>query len=136
MLSSCQCLTGRTDNSSAMVFAEGGPYVEALNKTLRLISSIYGLARDEGIVAVRFFNSRRGKRNVTERNIKHVLEGRDFDGTARIGTELKKKIIDRFVSSEPGKMKKPLLVLTITNGTVRAQKYYCFLSFLRAKVMA
>lgn len=118
-----------------MAYAEGGPYLETLNDTLGLISSIYGLARDEGIVAVRFFNSRRGKKNVTGGNIKHVLEGHDFEGTARIGTELKKKIIDRFVSSEPEEMKKPFLVVVITNGIVRARKYCCFLSFLQTSVV-
>lgn len=117
-----------------MAYAEGGPYLGTLNETLKFVSSVYGLARDEGVVAVRFFNSRKGKRDV-RRTIQNILERHDCEGTARIGTELKKKIIDKFVSSERGKMKKPLLVVTITNGTVRAQKYCCFLSFLRTKVM-
>lgn len=110
-----------------MTSTEGIPHVETLQKTLELISLIYGLARDNGIVAVRFFNSRRGKKNVTERNVGTVLKGVNFEGMARVGTELKKKIIDRFVSNEPGRMKKPLLVVTITNGIVSAQKQYGFI---------
>lgn len=116
-----------------MVYTKGGPYVEAAQRTLNLISPIYGLARDKGIVAVRFFNSRRGKRNVTGRTVRTVLKGHDFEGTARIGTELKRRIIDRFVSSEPGKMEKPLLVVTITNGKVGTRKHRSFL-FLSAGV--
>lgn len=111
----------------ASIDLEGRSHVETLQKTLEFISSIYGLARDNGIVAVRFFNSRRGKKNVTERNVGTVLKGVNFEGMARVGTELKKKIIDRFMSDEPGVIKKPLLVVTIMNGKVGARKEHGFL---------
>lgn len=111
------------DDSDAMIYSKDGPHVTTVQKTLGFISSIYGLARDKGIITIRFFNSRTGKRNVTDRTVKTVIKNHDFGGTARIGTELKKKIIDKFVSTEPRKMKKPLLVVTITNGMVGAWKY-------------
>lgn len=106
-----------------MIYSKDGSHINTVQQTLELISSIYGLARDKGTITVRFFNSRTGKRNVTERNVGTVLSKLDFGGTARIGTELKKKIIDKFVSTEPRKMKKPLLVVTITAGIVSAWKY-------------
>lgn len=127
MLPLCLYLTARTDDSDAMIYTNGGSHVKTVQKILELISSIYGLARNAGIVSVRFFNSRMGKRNVTAKKVRTVIKGHDFGGTARIGTELKKKIIDRFVPNEPGRMKKPLLVVIITNGIVSAQKQYGFI---------
>lgn len=106
-----------------MIYSKDGSHVNTVQQTLELISSIYGLTRDKGIITVRFFNSRTGKRNVTDRTVRAVIKNHGFGGTARIGTELKKKIIDKFVSTEPRKMKKPLLVVTITAGIVSAWEY-------------
>lgn len=81
---------------------EGKPSVEILLEILKFISLIYGFARDKGIVAIRFFNSRTGN-GTSQREMSERFSAKlDFRGTARIhvGTELKKKIIDEFVSTE------------------------------------
>ena len=94
---------------------EKGNRIKALRSTLSLIAEVYTLARSGGIPAidflndsVEFFDAR--KDDVEKRIDKHI-----FWGPTRIGTELKRKVLTPFVNKE---MKKPLLVITITDGMV------------------
>lgn len=117
-----------TDDSDSMVYAQNGERIKTLQEILNNIADIYGLAKDTGISTVRFLNAAKGKKNVTAKTVKTVIKGHDYGGVTRIGTELRKKILDRFVLGK--EMKKPLLVLVITDGAVRSQKYCSFLFFL------
>lgn len=114
----------RTDDSDSMVYDQKGARIETLQKILNSITSIYNLAREQGIMTVRFLNAAKGKRNVTTKTVKTVIKGHDYGGITRIGTELKKKILDKFVLGM--EMKKPLLIMVITDGGVRSQKIILF----------
>lgn len=100
-----------------MVYDQKGARIKTLQKILNAIAEIYNLARDRGILTVRFLNATKGKKNVTVQTVKTVIKGHDYGGVTRIGTELKKKILDKFVLGI--EMKKPLLVMVITDGEVR-----------------
>jgi hypothetical protein len=104
------------DDSDSMKYEENGERIKTLQKTLDNIANVYGLARDQGIITVRFLNAPQGKKNVTVKTVKSVLKNHNYGGVTRIGTELKKKILDRFVNKD---MAKPLLIMIITDGAVR-----------------
>lgn len=104
------------DDSDSMKYEENGERIKTVQKTLDNIANVYGLARDQGIITVRFLNAPQGKKNVTVKTVKSVLKNHNYGGVTRIGTELKKKILDRFVTND---MAKPLLIMIITDGAVR-----------------
>lgn len=109
-------LTIRIDDSSSMLFEEKGQRIETVQRTINEIATIYDLARPEGIRSIRFFNARQGKKNVNRKTCNTSLRGHDFSGLTRAGTVLQKSILDKFVFGE--QMKKPLLVMTVTDGVV------------------
>lgn len=102
-----------------MEYNEGGGRKKTLKQTLQQIANVYGLARIEGIQSVRFLNTPRGRKNVTSTAVGPTLDNHNYGGVTRIGNELKKKILDKFISAEMGR---PLLVIVITDGSVRSQK--------------
>ncbi|KAA8894981.1 hypothetical protein FN846DRAFT_998187 [Sphaerosporella brunnea] len=111
------------DDSDTMVLAEEGQRKVTLHKVLMEVSDIYSLARDEGIVSVRFFNTKKGRKNVTPAKVDDVLNKVAYTGLTKIGTELKQKILDPFLYKEAaaGKLKKPLLIMIITDGDVEGE---------------
>ena len=80
------------------------------------ITETYSMANESGILAMRFMNSKRGKKNWTGKS-KEYLDHHQYGGVTRIGTELKKKLLDKFVIGNRNQ-NKPLLVLIVTNGAV------------------
>jgi hypothetical protein len=104
---------------------ENGKRIEALKKTLKLVANVFMLARpkkgqgtDQGINAVRFLNFAKGWTNVVPKATDKIIDDHTFRHWSRIGTELKAKVLDKHVfGNKP--MKKPLLVITITDGDVK-----------------
>jgi len=99
-----------------MTYEEGGVKQKTLVQLIDLITETYSMANESGILAMRFLNHRQGKRNWTGKSqeyLDHHING----GLARIGTELKKKILDRFVIGKSNQSK-PLLVIIATDGIV------------------
>lgn len=100
-----------------MSFEEGGTRIKTLKKVLNIINSIYKHAAepDTGIRAIRFINN-----NDDEDNFRgdpsEIIDNHYFGGTTKIGTELHKKILKPLVLGKP--MKKPLLIMVITDGAV------------------
>ena len=86
-----------------------------LRSTLLLIAEVYTLARSDGILAINFLNDETGERNVRKEIVAKIIKKHNFSGWTRIGTELKQKVLNDFVKAD---MKKPLLVITITDGGV------------------
>ena len=100
-----------------MGIGENGARVETLAKTLRAISKVYSLARIEGINAIRFLNTRDIYQNVTPEMITTpLMENIVFEGLTSIGTKLRDKVLVKYVTPD---MKKPLIVIVITNAEVR-----------------
>lgn len=101
-----------------MKYDQGGKRIKILQRLLNAIASVYSLAREKGILTARFLNASQGKKNITARAVKTVVNGHEYGGVTRVGTELKKKILDEFVLGV--EMKKPLLVIVIADQPVRS----------------
>ncbi|KAF8245514.1 hypothetical protein K440DRAFT_646215 [Wilcoxina mikolae CBS 423.85] len=106
-------------DSLSMVSQEKGKRKEALETILQNIAKVYQLARKEGICTVRFINYLHRKRNITSGKVKNMLHKHPFGGLTRIGTALKRKVLDEWVKVD---MKKPVLVITITDGDIDGEK--------------
>ena len=109
-------LNGWTDDSDSMIYEEKGARKDTLVRFIDHITKIYSLANKSGILAMRFMNHGGGKTNWTGSSQKY-LDNHDYGGLTRIGTELKKKILDKFAIGNPNQSK-PLLVLIVTDGAV------------------
>jgi len=99
-----------------MIHYENGARKESLIQFVDHITEICSLASDSGILAMRFMNSSRGKKNWTGKS-QEYLDHHSYSGLTRIGTELKEKILDRFAIGNSNQSK-PLLVLIVTDSGV------------------
>lgn len=105
-----------------MRFEDGGARIKTLINFVAAIAHIYSLAcggTNGKIRRIRFLNSRKGGDDVDKAHAKELLSKHPYAGMTRIGTELKKKILADLVTKD---MKKPLLVMIITDGEVLPQK--------------
>ena len=99
-----------------MIIEEGGARKKTLIQFIDHITQIYSMANKTGILALRFLNDSGGKKNWTGKSQKY-LDRHNYNGLTRIGTELKKKILD-FYATRNANQSKPLLVLIVTDGAV------------------
>lgn len=104
-----------TDDNESMVYAEKGIRIKQLQIVLNNFARVYNLARDKGIVRIRFLKAIMGRNNITVKKVRDCLRNHDYGGLRRVGTELKSKILDMFVLKD---MKKPLLVIVTIDGEV------------------
>ena len=105
----CLSLDGLIDDSDSMSKRK-----KTLIQFIDHITTIYSMANEKGILAMRFINGPKGRRNWTGESGRY-LSDHSYSGLTRIGTELKKKILDNYAKP---KQSKPLLVLIVTDGTV------------------
>ncbi|KAG0641319.1 hypothetical protein HOY80DRAFT_902534 [Tuber brumale] len=108
------------DDSDSMIYEEGGKRKKTLVQYVDNITEIYSMAKGSGILAMRFMNGPKGKRNWTGKS-QEYLDQHKYGGVTRIGTELKEKILDIFATRNE-KQTRPLLVLIVTDGTVEGEK--------------
>jgi len=99
-----------------MVYKDNGARKKTLIKFVDHITEIYSMANESGIFAVRFMNSGGGKKNWKGKS-QDYLDHHNYGGVSWIATELKRKILDKFVIGNSGQ-NKPLLVLIVTDGAV------------------
>lgn len=94
---------------------------QTLRRVLKEIVEIYSLARTDGIVSVRFFNTRYGRENIHPES-GDILSDICYPGLSMIGTQLRKKILEPFVYNKKVDPKdnasKPLLVVVIMHRDV------------------
>jgi len=109
-----------------MIHEEGGSRKKTLIQFIDHITEIYSIANESGILALTFTNHRGGKRNWTGRS-QEYLDHHNYGGMARIGTELKRRILDKFVIGN-STQRKPLLVLIVTAGVVCLSQRFLKLS--------
>ena len=95
---------------------EEGARVKTLASTLGATSTVYSFAEPKGITAVRFLNTANKYFNVTPGKINALMKKIVFEGLTNIGTKLRDKVLVNHVKSD---MKKPLLVIVITDAEVR-----------------
>ncbi|KAG0131823.1 hypothetical protein HOY82DRAFT_559214 [Tuber indicum] len=110
------------DDSESMSSEENGQRVEILKDVLKTINNIYQHASEPGvgIRAIRFMNNYDDQDNFLG-NPYELVRGHYFGGATRIGTELHKRILKPLVLGETP-MKKPLLVMVITDGAVEGER--------------
>lgn len=99
-----------------------------LLEVLIAVASVYGLARDQGIVTVRFFNAPRGRKDVTRGKVEKLHGNIQYNGVSMIGTQLQEKILTKLVQAPKAIMAKPLLTIIMTDGNV-GYYYYPGLNF-------
>lgn len=126
-----------------MKFDEAGKRLETLEKVVKAVIKMYTSVRCEdtvttdnqsgtsnGVLAIRFINSNSKFNNVVPGDFdKLKLLSRNFSGSTKIGTALKKKIVAQFVP-EDGELKNPLLIMFITDGAVSGSRPMAGLSGL------
>ena len=109
-------MDGWIDDSDSMISEEDGQRKKTLAGFIDHVTEIYSMANRSGILAMRFMNHRGGKKNWTGKS-QEYLDHHSYGGAKKIGTALKKKILDIFAIGNPNQ-RKPLLVLIVTDGTV------------------
>ncbi|KAF1933331.1 uncharacterized protein M421DRAFT_194373 [Didymella exigua CBS 183.55] len=116
------------DDSGSMQFEEEGSRIKDLRLILERVSFAATLFDADGI-SIRFMNTDlSGMRDqqgrplqdgvATEAQIETVMSGVQFKGLTPMGTSLRKKVIDEIVlqKAQQGQLKKPVLVIAITDG--------------------
>lgn len=104
-----------------MQFEEKGERIKDLQLILQRVAFAGTLFDDDG-VEVRFMNSDPPAQMTsgikTEQQVEGLLQGHRFSGLTPMGTKLKQKVIDDIVmrSLRSGRMRKPYLIITITDG--------------------
>ena len=112
----CLCFDEWIADSSSVIYEQNGARKKALIQFIDHITEICSMANESGILALRFMNHKGGKKNWTGKS-QEYLDHHSYGGTTRIGTELKKKILDKFTTGNSNQTK-PLLVLVVTDGGV------------------
>jgi len=104
-----------------MQFEEKGERIKDLQLILQRVAFAATLFDDDG-VDVRFMNSDPPAQQTTglrsEQQVDQLLNGHRFSGLTPMGTNLRKKVIDDIFlrGLRSGQMRKPLLVIVVTDG--------------------
>lgn len=91
-------------------------YIETLNKTLYMITSVTDIISPDGISSARFINHRQGMKAFTTARVNDYVGRPAYEGISRLGTELHRRVIDPFVLKTP--MVQPYLIIVMTDGEV------------------
>ena len=101
-----------------MQFDEGGERIKDLKLILARVAYAASLFDDDG-VSIRFMNSSRQDDNVrSEPQIEAIVDSVGFKGLTPMGTSLQNKVLAPMVikPAKEGALRKPVLVITITDG--------------------
>ena len=109
------------DDSGSMAFEEDGERIKDLKLILQRVAFAATLFDDDGI-DLRFMNEDLPPNQVSgirsEQQVDAILAGHRFKGITPLGKQLKNKVIDSMLLPKlhSGQMRKPLLIITITDG--------------------
>ncbi|KAK9389039.1 hypothetical protein V1515DRAFT_531200 [Lipomyces mesembrius] len=106
------------DDSGSMAFEENGDRIEDLKLILSRVASAAALFDNDGI-EVRFMNNTiQGNGINSEAAAANLISQIKFAGLTPLGTSLKSKVLDPLAigPARSGHMKKPVMVITITDG--------------------
>ena len=101
-----------------MQFDEGGERIKDLKLILTRVAYAASLFDDDG-VSIRFMNSSRQDDNIkSEPEIEGIVNSVSFKGLTPMGTSLQSKVLAPMVlkPAREGNLRKPVLVITITDG--------------------
>ncbi|EZF34956.1 hypothetical protein H101_01494, partial [Trichophyton interdigitale H6] len=106
------------DDSGSMQFEENGERIKDLKLILSRVTYATSLFDDDGI-QVRFMNSNEQGNNIhNEGQVEALMQRMQFKGLTPMGTSLKNKVLEPLVltPARAGQLKKPVLIITITDG--------------------
>ncbi|KAF4553852.1 Hypothetical protein D9617_6g095850 [Elsinoe fawcettii] len=109
------------DDSGSMQFEEKGERIKDLQLILERVAFAATLFDDDGI-EIRFMNqdppSNMTSGVKTQEQVSALMNGHRFSGLTPMGTNLRKKVVDDIFlrNLRSGRMRKPLLVIVITDG--------------------
>ncbi|EXJ84102.1 hypothetical protein A1O3_04769 [Capronia epimyces CBS 606.96] len=106
------------DDSGSMQFEENGERIDDLKLILSRVAYAASLFDDDGI-QVRFMNSPEQGNNIrSEQQVTELVARTRFSGLTPMGRELQAKILGPLVldPARRGALRKPVLVITITDG--------------------
>jgi hypothetical protein len=106
------------DDSGSMAFEENGERIDDLKLILNRVAFATSLFDDDGI-QVRFMNSPDQGNNIrNEQQVTQMIANTKFSGLTPMGREMQNKILAPLVlgPARSGQLRKPVLVITITDG--------------------
>ncbi|PGH21658.1 hypothetical protein AJ80_03091 [Polytolypa hystricis UAMH7299] len=106
------------DDSGSMQFEENGERVQDLKLILSRVAYATSLFDTDGI-QVRFMNNDQVGDNIrSEAQVDGLIKSIQFKGLTPLGTSLKNKVLEPLVlaPARAGQLRKPVLVITITDG--------------------
>ncbi|KAJ9211484.1 hypothetical protein DTO166G4_6905 [Paecilomyces variotii] len=106
------------DDSGSIMFEEEGARFKDLKEILSLVATAASLFDQDGITA-RFMNSTVQGNNINSKEAAEALISQvRFQGLTPMGTSLRDKVLEPLVigPARNGQLKKPVLVITITDG--------------------
>lgn len=104
-----------------MQFEENGERIDDLRLILQRVAYVATLFDHDGI-SIRFMNTNlppgQGDNITSEAQINQIMSQVKFSGLTPLGRELRRKVIDGLLlpAARQGGMKKPVLIITITDG--------------------
>ncbi|KUL85244.1 hypothetical protein ZTR_08967 [Talaromyces verruculosus] len=122
------------DDSGSIQFEEDGSRLTQLRQILGLISTAASKFDQDG-VTIRFMNSDERGDHIRSREDAEALVSRvRFSGLTPMGTSLKNKVLDPLVSGpvRAGRLEKPVLVITITDGQPAGEPHGAVKDAIRA----
>ena len=121
----CELSLTFLDDSGSMAFEENGERIKDLKLILSRVAYAASLFDDDGI-SIRFMNTtmtpaeeqQTMEHIKTEQQIESLVSRIQFRGLTPFGTQLRAKVIDRFIvnPARRGTLEKPVLVIAITDG--------------------
>jgi hypothetical protein len=120
-LAALQLILVIDDSSSMERVYEGGETPDhAMTTILDEVAKIYEMAKSDGIMSIRFLNTRQGLQNVTSERVKELAFKTKHNGVTNMASRLEKKILEPYLYKERQPPFKPLLIMIITDGVVSA----------------
>jgi hypothetical protein len=124
------------DDSGSMQFEENGERIKDLKLVLSRVAYATSLFDEDG-VQVRFMNSEeRGDNIRSEAQVEQLVQRIQFKGLTPMGTNLKNKVLEPLVlaPARAGQLRKPVLVITITDGQPAGEPQNAVAESIRAAV--
>ena len=106
------------DDSGSMAFEENGERIDDLKLILQRVAFAASLFDDDGI-QVRFMNSpEQGNHIRNDAEVAGLIQRIKFKGLTPMGSQLRQKVVDPLIVQplRSGALRKPVLVITITDG--------------------
>jgi hypothetical protein len=126
------------DDSGSMAFEENGSRIDDLKLILQRVSYATSLFDDDG-VQVRFLNSAAEGNSISnEHQVLELMSRVKFQGLTEVGTKLRDKILDPLVlgPARAGRLRKPVLVITVTDGQPAGEDMNCLSTVIRGTTNA